>query len=271
MECIEVPRPGRPRISSGIHESKTLALYNAGRALLADQDYEAFSVAQLAQQSGCSVGAFYVRFLDKNAFLSFVVGTSFTFAARSFADAVTKSGIRAISTSAKARLAVSSLTAQFADEEFAGVVRAAVKLGFSEPRYRAPLDEYRSATAAFLVHWLMDGRSKYEAQVRAALQIIFGTLIDGDLKEPGGGIVQSASLQSAFVFLLESAVSGSLKLSGKIDNKAPPQKASKKPQPVSSLKKPAEKSAPKLKKAPGSNRESAKFPSSPRSSPVRKI
>jgi len=167
-------RPGRPRISTGIHESKSLALYNAGRALLAGQDCEAFSVAQLAKQGRCSVGAFYVRFPDKNAFLSFVIATSLTFAARSNVDAITHGGIKAVGASAKARLAVSVLTDQFADDEFAGVVRAAVKLGFSEPQYRAPLDQYCSSIADFLVQWLTDGRPKYEAQIRTALQIIFG-------------------------------------------------------------------------------------------------
>ncbi len=213
LRSVALPRPGRPRISTGIHESKTLALYNAGRGLLARHDHEAFSVAELAKLGRCSVGTFYVRFRDKTAFLSFVIRESFSFSARSLAA---KGGIKAVGTTAKARLAASLLTDQFADAEFAGILRAAVKLGFSEPYIRAPLDDYRQAATDQLSAWLAEGRTKQDAHIRAALQIILGTLTDAALSQEGTKALKSGRFQNAFVYLLESAVSGDLKTPSKI-------------------------------------------------------
>lgn len=160
-----MPNPGRPRISTGIHESKTLALYNAGRALLAERDYEAISVAQIAKVGRCSVGAFYVRFPDKAAFLSFVIRHSFDFAARSFADSLVNGGIKAVGVPAKAQLAASLLAKQFADPEFAGALRAAFKQGFTEPQCRKPLDLYRDAITDHLSGWLADDRAKHRPEI----------------------------------------------------------------------------------------------------------
>jgi AcrR family transcriptional regulator len=239
-------RPGRPRISTGIHESKTLALYNAGCALLATSDYEAFSVAEIARRASCSVGAFYVRFPDKNDFLSFVIRHSFDFAAHAFADALTNGGVKAIGGQSKVRLAVLLLSEQFADSEFAGALCAAVKLGFSEPMYRVPLDRYREAVTDHLVQWLAADRSKHELQVRSALQIVLGALTDAALSESGAQFLRSGAFQNALVFMLENAASGAIKSGAEIE----PQKSSKSlagtTLPVSALKKasgPATKTA----------------------------
>lgn len=261
-------RPGRPRISTGIHESKTLALYNAGRALLAVRNYEAFSVAQIAKQGRCSVGAFYVRFLDKTAFLSFVIGHSFDFAARSFADALANGGIRATGVPAQAQLAVSVLTEQFADPEFAGAVRAAVKLGFSEPDCRVPFDQYKATIADHVTDWLADGRARYEAQIRTALHIILGALTDVALSEDGADSLKSNALQNALVFLLQSAASGAFKSSGKIERPKASKAASKKTLPVSALKKPPEPASKHPSKAPAPKPVRQK---SPPASPARRI
>lgn len=234
---IPMSRPGRPRISTGIHESKTLALHNAGRALLALRDYEAFSVAQIAKLGRCSVGAFYVRFPDKTAFLSFVIGHSFDFATRSFADALTNGGIKATGAPAKSQLAVSLLTEQFADAEFAGALRAALKLGLSEPQYRAPFDQYRAVVIDYLGELLGGDRNRQELQIRAALQVILGTLTDCTLSDFGTESFRSGALQSALVFLLQNAVSGSIKSGGKIEREKLPKTTSGKALPVSALKK----------------------------------
>lgn len=232
-----MPRPGRPRIPSGIHESKTLALYNAGRTLLAQRDYEAFSVAQIAKLGRCSVGAFYVRFPDKTNFLSFVIGHSFDFATQSLADALANGGVKATGDPAKSQLAISLLTEQFADAEFAGALRAALKLGLSEPQYRAPFDQYRIAVTDYLAEWLGGDRNRQELQIRVALQVTLGTLTDCTLSDFGTESFSSGALQSTLVFLLQNAVSGTIKSGGKIEREKLPKTSSGKALPVSAPKK----------------------------------
>jgi AcrR family transcriptional regulator len=50
-------------------------LLTAGRELLNDGAFEETSIAQIAAEAGCSVGAFYQRFPDKERFFSAVVDT----------------------------------------------------------------------------------------------------------------------------------------------------------------------------------------------------
>lgn len=265
---LKVPRPGRPRISTGIHESKTLALYNAGRALLAERDHEAFSVAQIAKLGRCSVGAFYVRFPDKTTFLSFVIRHSFDFASRSFVDALANGNVKARGVTDKVQLAISLLTKQFAVPEFAGAVRAAVKLGFSEPHRRVPFDQYKATIADHVTDWLADGSARHEAQIRTALRIILGSLTDAALSEDGGNALRSSGFQNALVFLLQNAASGAFKSSGKFERQKASKAAPTKSLPVPALKKPAESASkrPSTTSAPKPARQK-----SPVASPARRI
>src|SRR6185312_16157584 len=41
----------------------------AGQRLIGERDIDAISVAEITRAAGCSVGAFYLRFRDKEAFL----------------------------------------------------------------------------------------------------------------------------------------------------------------------------------------------------------
>ena len=50
-------------------------LLAAGRELLNRGAFEATSIGDIAKEAGCSVGAFYQRFPDKEAFFSAVVET----------------------------------------------------------------------------------------------------------------------------------------------------------------------------------------------------
>src|SRR5271166_4559443 len=63
----------KPRIKEGMQDQRRYELYRAGCRLLARHDHEQISVAQIARAAGISVGAFYQRFPDKDAFLGRVV------------------------------------------------------------------------------------------------------------------------------------------------------------------------------------------------------
>lgn len=250
-----MPRPGRPRITTGIQESRTLALYNSGRALLSVNDYEAFSVADVAKGAACSVGALYVRFADKDAFLRFVIAESFALAALHLQNELNAGDIKAVGPSARARLAVSLMMDQFDDATFAGLVRADVKLALSEATARSQLEDYRDSATELISEWIVERRSRQVAQVQTALRIIFGALTDAVLSGGGTQVLGTSRFRTAFIYLLEGAISGDLnsgtESGGKTGGKKPGQKRSKNPEPVSALEKPARNEA--LKSTPKSS------------------
>jgi AcrR family transcriptional regulator len=68
----------KPKVASrGLNDSRTYALYRAGLNLLADNDFDEVSISQIAKEAECSVGAFYERFLTKDAYLIFLIRNSF--------------------------------------------------------------------------------------------------------------------------------------------------------------------------------------------------
>src|SRR4249920_1960197 len=48
-------------------------LIKAGQRLVAKRDFDQMSVADIAEAAGCSVGAFYQRFRDKDAFFGALI------------------------------------------------------------------------------------------------------------------------------------------------------------------------------------------------------
>lgn len=135
---------GRRRISVSLSESKTLNLYQQGRHLLAIQDFDDISVAQFAKAAGLSVGAFYVRFADKDAFLDFVTVQTFNSAQRNFEQAM----LSIVDSKRPAELLADTLIMQLAERDVAGIVRLTIKRGFTDPRHRGPLDAYRAFVRA---------------------------------------------------------------------------------------------------------------------------
>lgn len=179
-------RRGGKRVHAGLRDGKTFALYRAARSLLAGKDFEEISVARFAKAGGCSVGAFYGRFSDKRLFLEFLIGETFRQAAsraeRDLADEVAVQ----ISFERAARKFAEQISGQFSDEEFAGIVRAAVKLGFSDPRSPTALDNYREEVTGRAIALLAPHlRRGSEDRIREATQAAFGILTDAAISKSG--------------------------------------------------------------------------------------
>lgn len=157
------------RIRLGLSDGKTLSLYQSMLGLLAEKDFEAISVARIAKAGGCSVGAFYGRFSHKTEFLEFVIAETFrqmaSRAGRAFDSEVAGGRGR----SKVIRKIVEHISTEFSDAENAGVIRAAVKLGFSERRPREAFNEYREAVADFAANNMGSARI-----ARSAINVVFG-------------------------------------------------------------------------------------------------
>ena len=150
---------GRKRVVASLAESKTLALYREGRSLLARKDLDQVSISQVSKAAGISVGAFYVRFRDKDAFLDFVTTNTFAQVRAIFQE---QADVRYVPNLADL------LIRQFSDAEFAGIVRAAVKLGFMDESHRDPFDEFRAFVSQHLAELLLADVKKGERRQRIA-------------------------------------------------------------------------------------------------------
>lgn len=173
--------PGRSRISVSLAESKTLRLYQQGRRLLARADFEDISIARFAKAANTSVGAFYVRFADKDTFLDFLTLHTFRGARRSF----DKSLLSIASQKEPAAAISDAIISQFAATEFAGIVRLAVKRGLSSTERRRAFDGYRTHLADQVVSLLPhDTKSKDKTDIEFAIQAAIGVLTDAIASTP---------------------------------------------------------------------------------------
>ena len=188
----------RKRNKTGLEDGKTFKLYCAGCALLSERDFDDMSVSRFAKAGGCSVGAFYGRFSDKKAFLDFLIRETFRQAERRAEHALSENAALKTSFEKSMRKIAEYISAKFAEEEFAGVIRAAIKLGFSDPKSRAPFDEYREAVTERPIGILAPHlRRGSETRVREAMQAVFGILTDAVISRsvqlaPGTGCMTEA-------------------------------------------------------------------------------
>ena len=58
-------------------DGKVHGIIDAGIRLLARKDYEVISIARIAREAGCSVGAFYARFPEKNSYLYHLAASAY--------------------------------------------------------------------------------------------------------------------------------------------------------------------------------------------------
>ena len=222
---------GRKRVVASLAESKTLALYREGRRLLAGHDYDQISVSQVSKAAGISVGAFYVRFRDKGAFLSFLIVNTFTQARTIFQG---QAVVRYVPNLADA------LFRQFSDVEFAGIVRTAVKLGFMDKCHREPFDEYRTCVSQHLAELLLADVKKGERRQRiVSIDSALAILTHGALFPDSEVDLHEIETQQVIIDLL-SGKSGSAKpISSKEPGSARIQdKRPKSPRDPESLRKP---------------------------------
>ena len=172
------------RIQAGLQDGKTFALYRAACGLLASNDFEDISVARIAKAGGCSVGAFYGRFLNKRAFLDFVIRETFRQAEKRAENALNENAVKKISVEKSSQRIAEYFSAKFSDAEFSGVIRAAIKLGFSDPKSCTPFDDYRMTVTERVIEILAPQlRRGGESDVREAMQAVIGILADAVISE----------------------------------------------------------------------------------------
>ncbi|MEN9314522.1 MAG: hypothetical protein RIS35_915 [Pseudomonadota bacterium] len=173
------------------------ALLSAGRALLEDRDFDAMSIAELAGAIGLSVGSFYGRFHDKASYFVLLqeqVTAEWLTDARALLARLTE-------TPSPARFVdavCSTLVALFRRDR--GFVRAVLKHASNHPdgwmlmrrTGEVFVGEMVATLAPRLTHLDPDQR---ELRIRFAMQMLFGTVVNAVLNDPGPYRLADARLE----------------------------------------------------------------------------
>lgn len=160
---------------------------DAGLRLLARRDYDAISMAQIAREAGCSVGALYARYSDKGEYLYRVIGHAFRYLTDRAQRSLGSNGWQHTPGGGAARKIVSHLVSHMTEPRAAGVIRATTKLATVRPLAAELFENYRSAVTDLSAELLADKNSRASAaNVRIGMQIVLGTITDAVLqKRPG--------------------------------------------------------------------------------------
>jgi AcrR family transcriptional regulator len=167
---------------------KQQALLQAGRRLLGQQDYASLSVAALTRAARMSVGSFYARFDDKEAWFAELLrstGDEVLDDTRALLDSPrwARAGDRR-----KVALIVAHLVAVHRAQR--GIFRAVLGDAARAARFGAPLHAYGQRVAeavhgALAPHMRRVPRAQRRLRVGIALQLVYGVLVNAVLRDPG--------------------------------------------------------------------------------------
>jgi AcrR family transcriptional regulator len=161
-------------------DQRTNALELAGLELLAHADYEQISINQIVNHAGCSIGAFYYRNPDKNAYLLRLIARTFKRLERDLERQLSEESSIAARGKIKLSDFIEYIIIKLSHKEIAGIIRAALKLGTTDAKALEYYTAYR-AQVAESAEYLYKGSSKKgpsSCQIHEALQMLFATLND---------------------------------------------------------------------------------------------
>lgn len=184
-----------PPAPSGVHtakqsrsQAKHQALLEAGRRLLDTHDLGALSVAQLTRAAGIAVGSFYSRFEDKNAWFAELLRITGEQVLLETQTLLGSARWDQASNEGKVALIVRHVVA--IHREHRGIFRAAHFDSARSQLYWPQLHAYgrRVANAvydALAPHMRQVPPAQRRLRVNIGLQLIFGTLFNAVLHDPG--------------------------------------------------------------------------------------
>jgi AcrR family transcriptional regulator len=158
-------------------------LLTAGFKLLRRKRFEELSVADIARAAGCSVGVFYVRFVDKEQFFLALAEQFRALARTKLATVYVES--------TPSSLIGDAIKREFGIvDEYVNLWRAALRKSASDPDFWQEFRELgRHATDVFIANYerLFDRKldEQETEQVRFAFQIVRSTVNNTALNQPG--------------------------------------------------------------------------------------
>lgn len=169
-------------------------LLAAGKRLLEETDLDGVSIADIAAAADCSVGAFYTRFENKDAYFRALV-TDMLAQERSALDALHDSVVDANLIEAIVANAVGSFRRN------AGLLRSALRKGMEDPSYWEPIRRHGQVAADLVVGRLSKMARRplgpeEESRTRFAFQVLYGTLVNALLHQPLPLLLENERLEN---------------------------------------------------------------------------
>lgn len=161
-------------------------LLQTGTRLLAAGGFDAVSIAQIAAESGCSVGAFYQRFRNKEAYFEFLLDRVIDTVRAEAEQALTPAHIRSLSLAQTIALCVQHHIDVV--RAHAGLIRAALSYSMHGSDDWQPIGAIGAwLNAHYIALILRKSRQRDKAaaagQLRIGLQIITGHLVNAATHE----------------------------------------------------------------------------------------
>ena len=186
------PSPPPPRGVRVAKQSRSLlkhqALLEAGRRLLDANDLATLSVAQLTRAAGMSVGSFYSRFEDKDAWFAELLRVTGEQAMQDTQALLVGPRFARADNARKAELIVRHVVD--IHRRHRGIFRAAHSDSARSRLYWPQLHAYGQRVAdavyqALAPHLLQVPAAQRRLRVGIGLQLVFGTLVNAVLHNPG--------------------------------------------------------------------------------------
>ena len=142
-------------------------------------NYEDISIAQIAARAGCSVGSFYLRFRNKEAFFEFLIESiSETLQADASAN-LTPDKVKPLTLAQTVRFCVEHYVET--NRQYESVIRAALQYSIHGSDYWQPVREMGLMLQAHYIELIL-GKSRRTAQDEARQQLLVGLqIISGHL------------------------------------------------------------------------------------------
>ncbi|PHS22442.1 MAG: hypothetical protein COA84_12735 [Robiginitomaculum sp.] len=250
-------RKPKPSLGS-LNNRRTYALYRAGLNLLADNDCDEVSVAQITRAAECSVGAFYERFPDKNSYLIFLIKSHFQTKTKILKTELPNIADRNSDIDAIMGESVSLLISEMSGRKIAGVIRAALKLAPTQPEALAALSDLRDTINAVAFEGLKPKiKTRHlKRRIEEAMQMTFAVIFDA-LQQNHGPLKLNRARMSAILtrqtqaLLFDEAENGFFKNKSDGDDNSEAENDVKDSKPSGVDKKPAIKSVKKRIKRQG--------------------
>jgi len=180
-------------------DGKVHGIIDAGIRLLARKDYEAISMARIAREAGCSVGALYARFPEKNSYLYHLAASAYRTMAHRAETELQAMPSRHLSLPSLVRRVVEHVVDSMTNARAAGVIRATAKLSTVKPIAIELFEDYRKEVTRLAVVVLaprLKGNST--GSIRLGMQIVLATVTDAVLQpRPGPMAAGSKRMKDA--------------------------------------------------------------------------
>ena len=198
------PQGVRPALQKRSRESRD-RLFGAGRQLLEQMDLDAISIADLAKKAGSSVGAFYLRFENKDAFFRAMIADMLA-AEEAALEVIYQGPSDGTIIEALVKKTIQSFRRN------TGVLRSALRKGMEDPSVWEPIRQYGQTESDLLVKKLRGALGRRlsndeELRIRFAAQVLYGTLINALLHRPAPLLLESDRLETELIRVVRSTMS----------------------------------------------------------------